>query len=280
MSVAGLLALGAGVSAAAAVVEWMTARVAERAAAALSGVPRERGPLARLAVAAGRRTGLAAPHGLAERLEAAGLDGSRVEDAMALKSGLAILAGVVAVPALGVLPGRLGFLMLLAVPAAAFLAPDLVVRRRTERRAARIARELPDTLDLLLVAIRSGLTPARAMAEVGARATGALPGELRNAGRRVGLGEPYGAVLDRLALRCPSPSVATLVAALRRAERHGAPAAPALAALAADARAERARVLREQAARAAPKIQLAVALGLVPGVLLLVAAVLVPSISA
>jgi tight adherence protein C len=38
-------------------------------------------------------------------------------------------------------------------------------------------------------------------------------------------------------------------------------------------------VLREQAARAAPKIQLVVALGLVPGVLLLVSAVLIPSIA-
>lgn len=59
-----------------------------------------------------------------------------------------------------------------------------------------------------------------------------------------------------------------------RADRHGAPLTPALAALAADARAARARAVREQAAKAAPKIQLVVALLLVPAVMLLVGAAL------
>ena len=68
--------------------------------------------------------------------------------------------------------------------------------------------------------------------------------------------------------------MAALVAALQRADRHGAPLAPALAALAADARAARARAVREQAAKAAPKIQLVVALLLVPAVMLLVGAAL------
>ncbi len=63
-----------------------------------------------------------------------------------------------------------------------------------------------------------------------------------------------------------------LVAALERTERHGAPLGPALAALAADARARRAQRLRERAARAAPKIQLVVALLLVPAVMLVVGA--------
>jgi len=53
-----------------------------------------------------------------------------------------------------------------------------------------------------------------------------------------------------------------------------APPADALAALADEARAERARQVRDRAARAAPKIQLVVALLLVPAVLLLVAAAL------
>jgi tight adherence protein C len=72
--------------------------------------------------------------------------------------------------------------------------------------------------------------------------------------------------------------VATLAATLRRAERHGSPLADALAAQARDARAERARAIRERAARAGPKIQLVVALLLVPSVLLLVAAALVATL--
>ena len=64
------------------------------------------------------------------------------------------------------------------------------------------------------------------------------------------------------------------MAAIGRSERHGAPLAPALHALAADARAQRAQRVRERAARAAPKIQLVVALLLVPAVMLLVGACL------
>jgi hypothetical protein len=75
-----------------------------------------------------------------------------------------------------------------------------------------------------------------------------------------------------LVVRCPVPAISTLVAALRRADRHGAPLSDTLAAQAAEARAAHARRLHEQAARAAPKIQLVVALMLVPSAMLLVAA--------
>jgi tight adherence protein C len=73
--------------------------------------------------------------------------------------------------------------------------------------------------------------------------------------------------------------VPALVAALRRAERHGAPLGPSLAAQAREARARETQRTLEAAARAAPQIQLVVALLLVPAVLLLVAAALVPALA-
>jgi tight adherence protein C len=80
--------------------------------------------------------------------------------------------------------------------------------------------------------------------------------------------------LEGLARRVPLPEVGALVAALDRARRHGAPLAETLSAQARDARFALARGIREEAARAGPKIQLVVALLLVPSVLLLVAAAL------
>jgi tight adherence protein C len=71
--------------------------------------------------------------------------------------------------------------------------------------------------------------------------------------------------------------VLPLVAALHRATRHGAPLGPTLAAQAAEARARTARRHTEAAARAAPQVQLVVALLLVPAVLLLVGAALIPA---
>jgi tight adherence protein C len=86
---------------------------------------------------------------------------------------------------------------------------------------------------------------------------------------------PRATTYAELERRAPVPGVAALTAALSRADRHGAPLGPALAALADEARAERARRLHDAAAAAAPRIQLAVAMLLVPAVLLLVAAGLV-----
>jgi tight adherence protein C len=74
--------------------------------------------------------------------------------------------------------------------------------------------------------------------------------------------------------RLPLPEVSALVAALDRARRHGAPLGATLAGQARDARLSLRRRVQEDAARAGPKIQLVVALLLVPSVLLLVAAAL------
>ncbi len=74
--------------------------------------------------------------------------------------------------------------------------------------------------------------------------------------------------------RLPQPEIQALVAALERARRHGAPLAETLEAQARDARFALRRAVQEDAAKAGPKIQLVVALMLVPSVLLLVAAAL------
>ena len=105
-------------------------------------------------------------------------------------------------------------------------------------------------LDLLRVALGAGLGPWRALAEVGRRHPGVLAAELGAAARRVALGVPAEAALARLERRCPAAGIAALTAALRRADRLGAPPARALAALAEEARALRARRAAEQAARA------------------------------
>ncbi len=134
-------------------------------------------------------------------------------------------------------------------------------------------------LDLLRVAVAAGLAPKRALAEVGRRHPGVLAGELRRAAARTALGTPAETALTELEARCPATGIAPLVAALRRAERHGAPLAPALTAQAAEARARAAQRATEAAARAAPQIQLVVALLLVPAVMLLVAAALLPALT-
>jgi tight adherence protein C len=274
MSAAVLLAAAAAALGAAGIVD-VAAALGERR---VGGVRR----VALVAVLArvGRRLGAPAPPAaLAARIEAAGAPGGlRVGDIMAIKAATALLTVPLTLALGATLPGRLGPVVAVAGPAGGFLLADLWLARRIRRRARAMEAELPDILDLLRVAVDAGLSPARALGEVGRRRHGPLAAELRGAAARIALGEPRASVLARLERRCPADGIAPLVAALLRAERHGAPLGPALAALAADARARHAQRLRERAARAAPKIQLVVAVLLVPAVMLLVGAALVSAL--
>jgi tight adherence protein C len=278
-----VLAVGAAVLASAGIVELAGAglprrrRFARPGAAEPGSAARRSGARRRLPIVLarlGRWLGVpAAPDDLARRLDAAGAPpGLVVAEVMALKCGAALAAGLAALPMAAVLPGRLGPVAILTAPTGAFLAPDAWLARRVHRRRAAIAAELADVLDLLHVAATAGLAPLRALGEVGRRRGGVLAAELRTAAAQAALGVPRAQALDHLMRRCPHETVTALVAAIRRTERHGAPLGPTLQALATEARSQQAQRTRERAARAAPKIQLVVALLLVPSVMLVVGA--------
>jgi tight adherence protein C len=198
---------------------------------------------------------------------------------MAAKLGLALAAAPVGATAGAVAPGRLGFLVVVAVPVAAFLAPDAWLVRRAAERARMTRRQLPELLDLLRVTVETGASLSRALAEVAARApAGPLTDEWRAVGREAALGVPVDEALTGMTERLPLPEVRMLVTALGRTRRHGVPLGPTIAAQARDARLALSRQVREEAAKAGPKIQLVVALLLVPSVLLLVAAALVSAL--
>lgn len=282
VSAAVLLAGVAGACAAAAIVEWLgmpgrshargRRRRGGRGGGSLSHVGGMTVLLARIARRAGMRT---APGDLDARLAAAGAPlGLTVGDVIALKGAGAACLTLFVVPLASALPGRLPIAALVAAPVGGFFVPELVLARLARSRGRRIAWELADVLDLLRVAVGAGLPVGRAMGEVGRRMSGVLAAELDAAAARMQLGATRSEVLRQLVARCPVPGVARLAAAIARADVHGSPLTPALEALAAEARAEQARGLREAAARAAPKIQLVVALVLVPAVMLLVGAVL------
>ncbi len=195
-------------------------------------------------------------------------------DLLALKLAAAVVMGAFGMLLGAAATGRLGLLLVTVLPAAGFFGPDWWLRRRAAERARAARRELPALLDLLRVTVEAGLAPAAAFGTVGERASGVLAAEWRAVGREAALGVPLSESLRELERRLPLPEIAALVAALDRAARHGAPLAETLAAQARDARLARRREIEEEAARAGPKIQLVVALLLVPSVLLLVAAAL------
>ena len=220
----------------------------------------------------------AAPLRLRDRVSAAAAPVS-VADVMALKAGAAVAAVLAAAPLAASLPGRLALIAPAGAAVAGFYSPDAWLARRLRARREAMAIELADVVDLLRVAVDAGLSTRRALGEVGRRHGGLLAAELRRTADELELGVPRRSALAALRARTPLPAAGALTAALERADRLGASPSEALAALAADARAEHRRLVAERAARAAPKVQLVVALVLVPAVLLLVAAALLPALA-
>lgn len=193
-------------------------------------------------------------------------------EAMTIKLAGAVVAAIAALVVAPLLPGRLGLAALAAGPASGFVALDLLLLRRARLRARLARAEAPELLDRVRMVADAGLAPAEALARAARGGSGPLSAELRALAAAGRLGEGRAEGLDRLRRRLPVPEAHALAAAVLRCERHGVPLGPEVAALAASARAERTRRVRDRAQRAAPKIQLVVALLLVPAVLLLVAA--------
>jgi tight adherence protein C len=169
-------------------------------------------------------------------------------------------------------PGRLSWLVALALPGAGFVVPDALRARRGRRRHRRLVASLPDALDLLAVGTTAGRSPAAGFAEIARSGAGPLAEELGITVAELDCGRPLAEALAQLRNRALGSEVATLCASIERSRRFGSPLADQLRRQSTALRREQRRAVEERAARAAPKIQLVVALVLVPSVLLMIAA--------
>jgi tight adherence protein C len=221
------------------------------------------------------------PIGMPERLARAGLAG-QVSAGQVLTGKLAgALAGALtAISATPLVPSRLAPAVAIALPAAGFLIPEALTDRRARRRRRAAIAGLPDALDLLAVGLASGRSPDRVMQEIAQAMSGPLAGELAIALAELECGTSQEAAMDGLVRRLPGPELRAVTAALGRSRRFGSPLAEQLHDQASALRGEARRELTERAARAAPKIQLVVALLLVPSVMLMLAAALVANAGA
>jgi len=214
--------------------------------------------------------------GIPARIRAAGLKGRvGTSTVLALKLVGAVAGALVALAAAPAAPGRLSFLVGAMMPAAGFLAPDVLLERRARRRRAQLVTALPDALDLLAVGAASGRSPTRGLSEISSTTSGPLSVELGVFAAEVDCGISQPDALRALRTRVGGGEVAAMAASLERSARYGSPLDEQLRGQASGLRRDARRRIEERAARAAPKIQLAVALILVPSVLLMIAAGLI-----
>jgi tight adherence protein C len=249
----------------------------------LAGAAGERigsGARAALTTVSGGRAGsiaeLAERLGLPRRLERAGYDATieprTVVVAKLAGGGLGAVLASSAAPAVG---ARLGLAVCSGLLAAGFLAPDALLERAARRRRERFVAALPDALDMLAVGAASGRDPATGLGEIAAGSSGPLAAELARAVAEIECGRPLREAVDELRRRLPGAEVGALASALERSRTYGSPLAEQLHLQATALRRDGRRAISDRAARAAPKIQLVVALVLVPSVLLTILAAIV-----
>jgi tight adherence protein C len=207
--------------------------------------------------------------GLAERISVRALLAAKLGGAVA-----GVLWAIVVAPAA---PSRVAWIVALALTMAGFLGPDAWLERRARRRLRALRAGLPDALDLLAVGTAAGRSPLAGLAELGS-GDGSLARELAVLSAESSCGTPQRVALDGLRRRVPVREVAAMCGVIERSRRYGSPLADQLREQATALRGSQRRRIEEQAARAAPKIQLAVALLLVPSVLLMIAAGLLANI--
>jgi tight adherence protein C len=216
--------------------------------------------------------------GLSARIARAGLaDRIAVASLLAAKAGGALAGALWALVLAPAAPSRLAWIIAAALPAAGFLGPDAWLERRSRRRLRALRAGLPDALDLLAVGTAAGRSPLAGLAELG-RGEGPLARELAMLSAESSCGLAQSEALDSLRRRAPVREVAAMCGVIERSRRYGSPLSDQLREQATALRGVQRRRIEEQAARAAPKIQLAVALLLVPSVLLMIAAGLLANV--
>ncbi|MGI3166917.1 type II secretion system F family protein [Pseudooceanicola sp. 200-1SW] len=139
-----------------------------------------------------------------------------------------------------------------AIALAGSKAPDVVLGRLVKRRLARVRKDFPDMLELLVIASEAGLGPGPAMQRVAhelRRTSPPLALELEQLVVELGVLPRRAEAWQNFEQRLPLPEIAVFANTLLQAERYGTPFAGALRSLMKDERAARLLRVEEQAAK-------------------------------
>lgn len=127
---------------------------------------------------------------------------------------------------------------------------------RVKTRKEAILRELPDTMDVLMVSVEAGLGLDAAIVRQYAKNKSVVLTELNNAIREVQMGVPRRTALKEMADRCDVKELTAFVTALLQADQLGVPIKNVLDVQAERLRVERKQMIQAKAAKAPIKIML------------------------
>ena len=199
------------------------------------------------------RIGLGESDVLPERLANAGCRGTFPADVYNAARILCPLAGF----AVGSLIPYLRLFWMIALPSAAFIAPNIVLTRLVKRRRDKIRRSIPDAIDLLVICVDAGLGIDQALLRVGEELGISHPqitGELLQINREQRAGKPRIQAWSDMAKRSELADIDAFASMLMQTERFGTPIARALSVFADGIRLRRRQLAEQMAAKTSVKI--------------------------
>lgn len=215
--------------------------------------------------------------GLRKRLVAAGVRWEGAESAYRGAQAVCPILALIVLTAPLAAAGVAWESLLGLAPLALFLGytlPDRYLRRRTKARKTAINRGLPDFLDLLVIAIESGMSMDHALVDTAhnlRRAHPVLADELLVFGREISAGVTRAAALKNLGERAGEPEMRKLCQMLIQADRFGSSVAKVLRTQARYMRIRRRQAAEEKAHKTGVKLLFPIFFLIMPSVFLVTA---------
>ena len=202
----------------------------------------------------------------------AGMGASGVEGILALKAA-GTAAGAVLLSLFGALVGvGSGMLVVWAALGGAigFFVPDLMIARKGTERQLEIKRTLPETIDLMAIAVQAGMGLEASIELVSRKLPGALGDELYRLLQEIQLGASRRQALQRLRDRTEVDELSTFALALIQADIMGSPVAEVLQSNANQMRLIRRQDAREKAAQLPVKLLVPMLLFIFPALIVVI----------
>ena len=137
------------------------------------------------------------------------------------KPALALVTAAFGLLLLSAAPGGGVLVLVLAITVVAYFVPDLVLYSRGAERQATIGRELPDTLDQMLIAVEAGLGFEASMYRAGQNGKGPLAEELVRTLQDIRVGMSRREAYQSLSERTGTPDLRAFVRAVIQADVYG-----------------------------------------------------------
>jgi tight adherence protein C len=198
----------------------------------------------------------------------AGLTMTRLLWAKLVLAVLAALVGSLQVAGRGSTPA---WAVVVAVVLFAYHVPELAMYGRGQERQKAIARELPDVLDQMTIAVEAGLGFEAALARAATTGKGALADELVRTLQDVTVGRPRREAYDALVRRTQVTDLKRFVSAINQADTYGIAIADVLRIQADEMRIKRRQRAEEQAMKVPVAVTFPLIVCILPALLIVVA---------